>query len=61
MGQVTVAYVVQDPVTATVQVPTSVPDVLPSRISIFPPEPADETRAEKEVAPEPKLTPRTLM
>jgi hypothetical protein len=45
----------------TAQVPASVPVVLSSRISMFPPVLSEATPASKEVAPEPKSTPYTFM
>jgi hypothetical protein len=60
-GQVTVVQVCQPPVPGTAQVPTTVPLTLPRRSSMVPPDAADATRAENDVAPPPKATPLTLM
>jgi hypothetical protein len=58
---VTVCQFCQPPVPGTVQVPMSVPVVLLRRRAMVPPLLAEATRAEKDVAPVPKLTPLTLM
>jgi hypothetical protein len=59
--QVTVVHIDHPPVPGTLQVPMSVPEVLPRRSSILPPLVPEETRALKDLAPVPKATPLTLM